>query len=281
MNSSLHSLKGIVTGAWTVIAVLMLSAGVAFVHWPRPAVRRSPARTALPSTASSPHRVRIYRSEAKPPPRSHPKHAAKVWLTKHKDRTFRVIQLPRCQHMEALISYSPIGETLQQAKKRLGGAAAMTGSFHHPKTMALADFFQRKGSVISEVTTGRWFLAIVNGEVSAISDNYMLVRGKSETSVIALGQRLVPLHRDGFSLSFMNQVTDRMALGLNKRYLFIVQGKSDIWRLADFMNHKLPCKIAINADGGHVVRGRAPTHIVFRWRSSQGLPLLAKARREQ
>jgi len=66
----------------------------------------------------------------------------------------------------------------------------------------------------------------------------------------------------------MNRVTDRMALGLSHDYIFIVQGKSDIWRLADFMQEKLPCDVAVNSDGGHVVRGRAPVHIVFRWRET-------------
>jgi hypothetical protein len=83
---------------------------------------------------------------------------------------------------------------------------------------------------------------------------------------MALGQRLIPLQRDGFSLAFMNRVTDRMAIGVNDYFIFIVQGKSSIWRLADFMRRKLPCKTAINSDGGHVVRGKAPVHIVFRWK---------------
>ena len=64
----------------------------------------------------------------------------------------------------------------------------------------------------------------------------------------------------------MNRVTDRMAIGVNSNFIFIVQGRSDIWRLADFIGHKLPVTTAINCDGGHVVRGKAPVHIVFRWR---------------
>ena len=51
-------------------------------------------------------------------------------------------------------------------------------------------------------------------------------------------------------------------------HAFIVQGKSDIWRLAEFMQEKLHVDVAVNADGGHVVHGRAPVHIVFRWRET-------------
>jgi hypothetical protein len=178
-----------------------------------------------------------------------------------------VTQLPRCEHLEAIITHEPSGETLRQAKQRLGGVAAMTGSFHDPRTMVPVDFLQRKGAISSRATTGRWFLAITWGRVADISDNYLLVKGKPGVSVIALGQRLVPLHRDGFPLSFMNRVTDRMAFGISRDYLFIVQGQSDLWRLADFMQRKLPVKIALNADGGHTVKGRAPIHIVFRWRA--------------
>ncbi len=224
-------------------------------------------RNAKPQRPLPPPKVALYRSEAEPPSKHHPKHVIKVWLTTYKGRTFRITQLPRCEHMEAVIAHEPSGETMQQAKKRFGGVAAMTGSFHDPRTMVLVDYLQRKGRVSSDVTTGRWFLAITWGQVSDISDNYMLVRGKSGVSVIALGQRLVPLHRDHFSLQFMNKVTDRMALGLSRNYIFIVQGKSDIWRLAHFMQHKLPVKVALNSDGGHTVYGKAPVHIVFRWRS--------------
>jgi len=229
-----------------------------------PTPRQDTVKSPLPA------KVRVYRSEREPPPKEHSKHIIKVWLTEHKGRTFRVIQLPRCEHMEAVIAHEPSGETVQRAKRRLGGVTAMTGSFHDPRTMALVDFLQRKGNISSHATTGRWFLAITWGQVSDISDNYLLVKGKSGVSVIALGQRLVPLHRDGFSLGFMNRVTDRMALGMSKNYIFIVQGKSDIWRLAHFMQHKLPVKIALNSDGGHTVRGKAPVHIVFRWRTPAG-----------
>ncbi len=136
--------------------------------------------------------------------------------------------------------------------------------------LALADFYQYDGKILSQARTGRWFFAILGNGGLDISDNYMVVKGASGISAIALGQRLVPLHHDGFSTAFMNRVTDRMALGLGKYYIYVVQGKSDIWRLSHFMETELPIKIAINADGGHVVRGRAPVHIVFRWRSKSG-----------
>lgn len=199
----------------------------------------------------------------------HPPHVVKVWTTKHKGRIFRVIQLPRCRHMEAVITYNPSGETLAAAKKRVGGAAAMTGSFHHPKTFALADFLQRDGRISSGAKTGRWFLAMYPDGKVAISGDYCAVKGKEGVSALALGQRLVPLQYDGFSKAFMNRVTDRMAIGMNDNFIFIVQGKSDVWRLADFMKTKLPVDIAVNSDGGHVVRGVAPVHVVFRWKTDK------------
>ena len=76
------------------------------------------------------------------------------------------------------------------------------------------------------------------------------------------------LQRNGFSVAFMNKTTDRMAIALNSNFIFIVQGKTDIWRLAHFIAHKLPASTAINCDGGHVVRGKGPVHIVFRWKTA-------------
>jgi len=197
----------------------------------------------------------------------HPKHAVKVWLTEYRGRTFRVIQLPRCEHMEAVISYNRRGETKEEAKERLGGVAVCSGAFHNSKSMALADFYQIDGSIVSSATTGRWFFAAMDDGQMDLSGNYALFKRTPGVTALALGQRLAPvLYKDGFSTRFMNQVTDRMALGMSHDYIFIVQGKSDIWRLAEFMQEKLPCDVAVNSDGGHVVRGRAPVHIVFRWR---------------
>ena len=221
------------------------------------AVEKNPAVCRLPI---------VYRSQAVPPVEPHPKHVVKVWMARHRGRVFRVIQLPRCEHIEALIAYNPKGETLRQAKERLNGVAALTASFHHPKSMCLADFLRTNGKQFGRATTGRWLLVILpNGEMH-ISDNYLLAKTGKGVDAVALGQRLVPLHHDKFTNAFMNRVTDRMALGMGKRYIYIVQGKSDIWRLAHFIRITLPIKIAINTDGGHVVHGRGPAHIVFRWR---------------
>lgn len=196
----------------------------------------------------------------------HPPHVVKVWMATHKGRVFRVTQLPHCEHLETVITYDPAGETLARARERMGGIAACTGSFHNSRTMALADFLQRNGSLISSARTGRSFVAIREDGRLDISNDYPGVKRNPQFSALALGQRLVPLRQDGFSTAFMNRVTDRMAIGLNSNFIFIVQGRSDIWRLADFMQHKLPVTTAINCDGGHVVRGKAPVHLVFRWR---------------
>ncbi len=196
----------------------------------------------------------------------HPPHIVKVWMAKHRGRVFRIVQLPRCEHLETVITYNPSGETLKQAKARIGGVAAVTGSYHHPQSMALADFLQRDGCVLAGARTGRCLLVINRDGTLDISDEYAGIKGQPGISALALGQRLVPLQQDGFSLAFMNRVTDRMAIGINRHFIFIVQGKSDIWRLAHFIRTKLPVRTAINSDGGHVVKGKAPVHIVFRWR---------------
>ncbi len=202
-----------------------------------------------------------------PPTQHHPRHMVKVWLAKHRGRTFRVIQLPRCEHMESVIAYNRRGETKEEAKARLGGVAVCTGAFHHSRSMALADFYQVDGCILSSATTGRWFFAIMDDGSVDLSGEYGLLKGAPGVNALALGQRLAPaLYRDGFSTAFMNRVTDRMALGMSYDYIFIVQGRSDIWRLADFIQRNLPVHIAVNCDGGHVVRGKAPVHIVFRWR---------------
>lgn len=196
----------------------------------------------------------------------HPPHQVKVWMAVYKGRTFRVTQLPHCEHLETLITYDGSGETLKQAKLRAGGIAACTGSFHNSQTMALADFLQRDGCVISPARTGRSYVAVHASGKLDISCDYNAVKGISGISALALGQRLLPLQQDGFSTAFMNKVTDRMAVGLNRNFIFIVQARTDIWRLAHFIGHKLPARTAINCDGGHVVRGKGPVHIVFRWK---------------
>jgi hypothetical protein len=199
----------------------------------------------------------------------HPPHIVKVWMARHKGRVFRIIQLPRCEHLETVITYNPCGETIKQAKLRVGGVAAVTGSYHHPRSMALADFLQRDGCVLAGARTGRSLVVINCDGLLDISTEYKTIKGQQGVSALALGQRLVPLEQDGFSTAFMNRVTDRMAIGVNQHFIFIIQGKSDIWRLAHFIRTKLPVRAAVNSDGGHVVKGKAPVHIVFRWRSQR------------
>ena len=199
----------------------------------------------------------------------HPPHEVKVWTAVYKTRIFRVIQLPHCEHIETVIAYNRCGESVKQAKMRNHGVAACTGSFHNPQTMALADFVQQKGSIVSSARTGRPFVCIGECGRLDISQDYAQVKGKRGVSALALGQRLVPIEQDGFSLAFMNEVTDRMAVGLNTNFIFIVQGKSDIWKLAEFLRTRLPVQSAINCDGGHVVRGKGPVHLVFRWKTAK------------
>src|SRR3989344_3615123 len=46
----------------------------------------------------------------------HPKHELVVWTTRYHGRIFRVIKLPRCEHLETIMTYFPAGETKEQAK---------------------------------------------------------------------------------------------------------------------------------------------------------------------
>lgn len=248
-------------------SLLLTVVACAAIWWPVPVERTAPEKPSTTVLKPSEADV-ILRAESVEPKQSawHPPHTVKVWMARHKDRTFRITQLPRCEHLEMVISYEPSGETLARAKQRLGGVAACTGSFHHPQTMALADFLQRNGSVLAASRTAR--CVISNGDMGRldISDDISCVVRKSGVNALKLGQRLVPLQHDGFTTAFMNRQTDRMAIGLNSNFIYIVQGKSDIWRLAHFMGTKLPLSSAVNSDGGHVVRGKAPVHLVFRWK---------------
>lgn len=262
-------------GALSVL--LLLTAALCWLSAAKPEkkpvrrVQRPVIRSLTPPEAAA---VLGGRKAPDPQPDWHPPHVVKVWLTTYRGATYRVTQLPRCRHLETLISYDPRGQTLKQAKARLGGIAASTGSFHNPQSMALADFLQQKGAIMCPARTGRCFVAVDRSGALGISGDYEAVKHDPRYSAIALGQRLVPLMRDGFTLGFMNRVTDRMAVGLNTNFIFIVQGRSSIWRLSEFMSTQLPVTSAINCDGGHVVRGRGPVHIVFRWKgeASGGRP---------
>ena len=158
----------------------------------------------------------------------------------------------------------------------MGGVAALTGSFHDPHSLILADFLQRDGAIESGATTGRWLLVIRKDGSLDITGNYPAYKGKSGISAMALGQRLVPFHSDGFSSGFMKRRTERMALGLTRDHIFLVEASTDIPRLASFMKDKLHVTIAINSDGGHVVQGRAPVHLVFRWRKAHSSAVTVK-----
>ncbi len=259
---------------WRLVveSFLLTVAACIIICWPRQVERPKPTKPAKPSvTVLKPSQADVLLRVEKSKPKTdgyHPPHVVKVWTTRHMGRIFRVIQLPRCEHMEMLITYEPYGETLAQAKKRLGGVAACTGSFHHPKTMALADFLQRNGAVLADSRTDRCVVTDHDGGKLNILRDCTQIKGMPGVSALKLGQRLVPFHSDGFSTAFMNRVTDRMAIGLNSNFIFIVQGKSDIWRLAHFFKTKLPVSTAVNSDGGHVVRGKAPVHLVFRWKKT-------------
>ncbi|MDH7569941.1 MAG: hypothetical protein QHJ73_10185, partial [Armatimonadota bacterium] len=152
-----------------------------------------------------------------PPPqrRWHSRHIVKTWLTNYRGRVFRTIQLPRCQHVEMVLTYTPApGATVAEVKKRLNAIAVSSGSYHHPQSMALADFFQKEGRVLMQRRTQRGILTSRDdGEVVDILDE--IVRGE-RVSAVALGSRLVPFKLDGFSKAFANQQTDRMAIGLTK-----------------------------------------------------------------
>src|SRR5574340_82324 len=113
---------------------------------------------------------------------SHPRHDILVWSTHYKGRTFHVVRLPRCEHLQAVIWHEPGGETRAQAKQRLGGVASLTGSFHDPRTYWLADFLQRDGNIVSGASTGRWFLVMRPDGTLDISGDYASYKGKPGVS---------------------------------------------------------------------------------------------------
>ncbi|NLB96963.1 MAG: hypothetical protein GX785_14805 [Armatimonadetes bacterium] len=244
--------------------VAMLAVALALALCPSPMGIEPPP----PPPKPKPKPVDVVIPLPDPPPERkwHPRHQSKTWLTKYRGRIFRTTQLPRCEHVEMLVTYHPApGVTRAQVKQRTGAIVVCTGSYHHPQTMALADYLQRDGRVLMGRRTQRGILTSDTTKVVDILDE--IVRG-NEVSALALGSRLVPFKLDGFSVAFANKQTDRMAIGLTKGYIFVVQGVSDLWCLGRFFEEVLGCSKAINADGGHVVKGRGPVHIAFRWRKS-------------
>ncbi|MCC6444790.1 MAG: hypothetical protein IT210_15185 [Armatimonadetes bacterium] len=219
-----------------------------------PPLRRTPPPVPRKVTVLEPPKIQV----------PHPPHTVRVWTARYGGYIFRTVQMPRCEHIEAVITYNRSGETGQTAKKRTGSIVAATASYHHPQTLSLADFLQQDGRILSAKRTGRWFFASFQGSPQ-IGGNYLLVRHKKGVDAAAMGSRLVPFHLDGFSKAFASQVTDRMAVGLSKTRIFVTQGKADLWKLSRFMQKDLRCRVAVNGDGGHVVRGKSPVHIVFRW----------------
>lgn len=199
----------------------------------------------------------------------HPQHQMIVWTTRYKERIFRVIKLPRCEHLETIITYFPEGETKEQARNRLGGIASCSAAFYDPKTNKPVDYFRKDGHKITGRAVGRWFLAIFPDGSLEISGDHSLLGKNPTINALSLGQRLVPFHHDSFSVGFANLLTDRMALSFSQHYLYIVQGKSNLWLMGRFIKDKLYSTEAINTDGGHSVKGRSPFHLVFRWKTDQ------------
>lgn len=114
----------------------------------------------------------------------HPRHQMKVWTTRYGGASYRVIQLPRCEHLETVITYTPNGETFQQAKTRIGGIAVMSGSFHHPQSFSLADLLQREGTIANPAMTKRYFLVISAQGIPSISGDYAQYLRKPGVSMI-------------------------------------------------------------------------------------------------
>jgi len=225
--------------------------------------------TPSPATYVKPPAIKTTKVELPQPekkPKKHPSHKVVVWTTEYRDRTFRVIKLPRCEHIQTIITYNPAGETKEEAKERVGGIAVCSASFYDPKTMKPVDFFRSEGTEIVGRQVGRWFLAIFPDGQLEITNDYDMLRADPAIDAVALGQRLVPFHHDGFTTEFANRVTDRMALGFSRERIYIVQGNSDLWVMGEFMDEVLYCDIAINTDGGHSVKGISPFHLVFKWK---------------
>lgn len=212
-------------------------------------------------------------SWSRPAKEFHPKHQVKVWTRtykyKGKKRIYRIIQLPRCEHLQTAITYYPIsqGETVNQAKIRNNAVAACTASFMNPKNCRAVDFLRIDGQIIVGKEVGRPFLAIDQGQ-GIISNDYNWLKNDCSVDAAALGQMLEPFQFDGFTVSFSNKITDRMGIGLTKHYIYIVQGKTDLWMMSRFFKEELKCDFAINTDGGHVVKGKSRYHAIFYWKKN-------------
>ena len=205
---------------------------------------------------------------------AHPRHQVVCWTTKYKGTTFRVIKFPHCRHVETIISDNPPGETVRHAKKRWHGFAASTACFYNTKTLLPVDFFRRNGKIKVGREVGRRILAISKVEPLKIQNSLDFLRSKLTSDALALGSLVKPFSLDGFSIAFANINTDRMSLALSPKYLYIVQAKTNLWKMSQFTKERLPCNAAINTDGGHAVKGKSPYHLVFRWKNRSSLKVL-------
>ena len=207
----------------------------------------------------------------------HPKHIVKVWTTtyrytnptthKTRKKIFRVTMLPRCEHIEVFPTFMPTGETKEKAMKRLNGVAVCTSAYYNPANYRAVDFFRRDGKIIVGCEVGRSCLAIHPSGYIDISNDYNFIKSNNNIDAVALGQMLNPFKYDGFSKSFAGRVTDRMGIGLTENNIYIVQSCTDLYLMSKFFINVLQCDKAINTDGGHVVKGISPYHLVFRWKT--------------
>ena len=204
-----------------------------------------------------------------PPPERkwHPRHQSKTWLTKYRGRIFRTTQLPRCEHVEMLVTYHPApGVTRAQVKQRTGAIVVCTGSYHHPQTMALADYLQRDGRVLMARRTQRFMLTSDTTKVVDILDE--IIRGNEVSACPA--SRLCRLLMVSRSRSPTGRPTAWQSA--SPKAIFVVQGLRPV-------APRLEVSAAYDQRRWRAWPRSRLVHIAFRWRKSRRVQQSAVRRR--
>ncbi len=209
-------------------------------------------------------------------PGQHPSHEVLVSVVRYQHRIFHVVRLPRCEHLEAVITNEPSGETLAQAKQRMGGVASIPA----PSMTPTASLSPISSSATAPSNPAPPPAAGCSSSPPTASSTSPATTRSTKASPASprwpWASASSPSTATASTTSCMKRRTERMAIGLTKEDIYLVEANTDIPRLAAFMKNKLKVEIALNSDGGHVVHGNAPVHLIFRWRRSPSHTILAQ-----
>lgn len=89
-----------------------------------------------------------------------------------------------------------------------------------------------------------------------------LVHHRENYDAVEMGAMLLPgFESGGFTRYWCDKITDRMAVGYNRKSFFVIKGKGSIWDVRAALK-KVGCTYAGLTDGGHSVAA-APYHLAF------------------